>query len=96
MSRWKRMKGIKGPLVCPKCSRNYFEDEYDEFEDLCVYCLYEGVTPYKPAEIDHSHGNPRNVTDTRKMLDNLDYIPEKQGKAARESLKRHNNRKLYK
>jgi len=87
------MKGIKQEFTCPRCKRVVVDDEFDEIEDLCYYCLYPDLCRSLPVMTDE-FGN--RTTAERELLDNLDYVPEKQGKAAKESLKRFKNRKLYK
>jgi len=74
---WKRMKGILGDLVCSKCGGRFHDNEFDEQEDMCHYCLFDGVSGAMPVGINHRYGDERNITPERELLDNLDHTPIK-------------------
>lgn len=92
MAGWKRMKGISQDFDCSKCGRVFSSDEFDEHEDLCVYCLFEGVGVSRPTDVSYDYGVARNRTRERELLDNLDYVPEKQSKQAKESYRKYQER----
>ena len=77
---WRRMKGlIKAVNQCSKCHGEFPDEDYDLGEDLCLWCLYPEAAKGKPVELNEMG---QNETKTRQMLDNLDYIPEKQSESA--------------
>lgn len=71
------MKGILGDITCPECGRRVHDKEFDEYEDVCIYCLYEGIAVSLPVKINHRYGDERNTTAERELLDNLEHIPIK-------------------
>ena len=91
---WKRMKGmVKATNRCPKCRGEYPDEEYDNENDLCLWCLFPQAQKSLSAELDDTG---RNETYERKMLDELDYIPEKQSAAAKKSYKAFKERNYLK
>lgn len=90
---WKRMKGIKTEYTCPTCGRKVEADEFDDWEDKCVYCVYEGLPVSMPVKYTKSYGDKKNITAEAELLDELEYIPEKQSKAAKESKRKFEYKK---
>ncbi len=84
--------GVGDKFSCYKCGGSYTKDEFEVDEDLCSYCLFPEAITGKPAQISYSEGVPKNVTNHRKMLDELDYIPEKQSEQAKKAYKKYKNR----
>jgi hypothetical protein len=83
--KWMMQKGIKCEEVCPQCHGTFSSDDYDYEEDMCIYCLFPETPKSKPVELDYSYGEPRNSTKEAQLLDQIDYIPEKQSKQAQKS-----------
>lgn len=98
--RWKRMMGMTEEAVCPKCHGTFSGDDYDWDEDMCLHCLYPETAKTQPVPIDHSYGDKRNRTKAGQVLDDLQFIPEKQSKQATKSKLEHDygvkKRKTYK
>ena len=97
---WKRMKGITEDVVCPKCHGTFNSDEYDYDYDLCFYCLYPETTKHRPADIDHTLGYDRNLPKESQLLENIEYIKEKQSIQSEKAKTRYDykkkKRKTYK
>jgi len=82
MYSWQRSKGISKETVCPKCHKSYKDDEYDFEEDECLFCLFPETSPLLPTEKNEFQ---ENETGERRLLDELDYIPEVQSEASKRS-----------
>lgn len=89
------MKGIVTEYTCPECNRSVDADEYDDFEDKCVYCIYDGLPMSMPVKFTKSYGDNKNITPEAELLEELRYIPEKQSKAARDSKRNFEYKKAY-
>jgi len=91
---------MKGMLpedgTCSKCGLTFSPDEFNYDEDLCNSCLFPEMARSLPIELSYAEGEGKNVTTDRKLLDNLDYTPERQSEKAEKSLNKYKNRKLYK
>lgn len=94
--KWKRSIGLSDKYSCYKCGGSFTKDEFDIEEDICTFCLFPEAAKGKSAEIGYEYGDAKNKTNQRAMLDNLDYIPEKQSKQAKEAYTKYKNRNLYK
>lgn len=83
MMSWRYAKGLVNEFhYCERCSGDYPVDEFDFEEDCCLFCLFPEVSKSMPVPIVKDDGIARNITNTRTLLDNLDYIPEKQSEKA--------------
>lgn len=97
MARWQLMKGIIPPTChCDVCNTEYPVEEFDLEEDQCLYCLFPETAKSLPVPFVREDGVPRNVTNQRLLLDELEYIPEVQSEAARKSFNRFKERKYVK
>ena len=73
------MKGMKKEMYqCSKCHAWFNKDEFSLEDDMCDYCLFPEIEKGRPKDISRKYGDPKNVTKERELLDNLQYIPEKQ------------------
>lgn len=82
---WRRMKGMGNDMFeCPGCHATRLEEEYSLEDDLCLLCLFPEASDRRPADI---NTDGVNETNERKILDNLDYIPEKQSESSQEAFK---------
>lgn len=97
MGNWRRAKGlIKATNQCPRCHGEYSDDEYSIEDDECLFCLFPETSGRRPVPMNHTYGVPKNETDERKLLDDLEYVPEKQSKASKKAYNNYKNRKYYK
>lgn len=87
---------------CGSCGRMVDLVDYYELSDECVYCLFPEAGGSMPVLMDYSEGDAKPITSERWVLDNLDRIPEVQGRVAserRDNYKRQKGvylRKFYK
>lgn len=82
---WRRMKGMGNDrFECPSCHVTVPEDEFSLEDDLCLLCLFPETSDKRPVE---RNEDGLNETSERKILDNLDYIPEKQSESSQKAFK---------
>jgi hypothetical protein len=90
------MKGlVKAVHQCPHCHGEFPDDEYDQEEDSCLYCLFPESSKTTPPIINHEYGFPRNITPERHLLDNLENTPEKQSEQASIARDEYKSKKIY-
>ena len=74
-----RAKGLaKNKRHCPKCHRWVDENEYDDENDICLFCEFPETSATKPAEMSYDYGDPKNKPLIDQMIEKADYLPEKQ------------------
>ncbi|WP_298752976.1 hypothetical protein [uncultured Arcobacter sp.] len=60
---------------CPKCHGTYKWEEYDEEEDMCLFCEFPDAQRHREAEVNYVEGLPVNQTDEGYVMSNLEDIP---------------------
>jgi len=73
---WQKMRRRR-EFKCPKCKGTYTYDEYDEDDDMCMYCLFPEAQRTANVPINHSYGFNKNETEEGYVMNNLENIPTK-------------------
>lgn len=90
---WKKVKGIKQDVTyCPKCHKFVYPEDFDEREDMCVYCLFPETSDCRPAEFRYDYGDPKNITNYGYMITNIEDIPRKVSKGDAERARKYKER----
>ena len=93
--KWKRLMGLGKMYSCYKCGGSFTADEFDMEHDMCSYCLFPETARSRSVPVSHEFGDVINKTGEAKMLSELEYIPEKQSKQAKEAYRKYKNGKVY-
>ena len=88
---WQRNRAMIG-FQCSKCHKEVHWDEWDEKEDMCLFCEFPETSPIRPAEMSNITGVPKNQTELGHVLEVLSDIPSN----PRTHLLEHNEKKLLK
>ena len=94
MYKWKRSKGLGN--VCSSCGAVFGDDEFNSEEDLCDYCLFPQASRSMINRVVFKNGEWVNSTAERELLDNLDFVPEKQSKQSISAKRRFEYNKAFK
>lgn len=97
MSDWRLAKGLVREMnQCSRCHSEVSLEDFSLEDDMCLFCLFPEASGRRPVPMSYATGDPKNVTAERVLLDELDYIPEKQSKAAKKAYDSFKNRNIYK
>lgn len=71
---WQKLRRQRD-FVCSKCKATRTYEEFDEEEDICLYCLFPEAQQHRSAEYNKTMGYDRNQTEVGYVMENLTDIP---------------------